>query len=360
MALPAAILEGDPYPIRAMVIGGASITTSYPQSSLWRRCFEALDFMVVVDHFLTADAVYADIVLPSATLFEVESYVLRGNFIQWRPRLIDPVGDSRGDLAIYAQIAHSLGYGDLYPQNADELLEFVLQDSDIDVETLRSNPEGITLPTVDPVFRKWEKGLLRKDGKPGFETPTGKLEIASTVLARYGYDALPVYTEPAIGPLRAPELAREFPLVFNSGARTQSDFRSQLHNIPGLLRKAPAPLVTLHPQDAAARGIEDGDDVLVTTPRGQVPYRARVNEQIVPGVIEANMGGGSPIANEAWRQGNVNELTEPQHVDPISGFPIYKTLLCDVVKQPEAEPENGPRNGSEERLSFSAPTDKSA
>ena len=339
MALPAAILDGDPYPVRAMVIGGASISTSYPQPALWRRCFEALDFMVVVDHFLTADAMYADIVLPSATPFEFESYVMRGNFIQWRPRIIEPVGEARSDLAIYAEIAERLGYGHLFPQSADELLAFVMQDSDIDVETLRAHPEGITLPAAEMVYRKWEKGLLRVDGRPGFETPTGKLEIASTVLAQYGYDALPVYTEPAIGPLRAPELAKSYPLVFNSGARTQTDFRSQLHNIPGLVRKAPSPLVTLHPIDAAARGIQDGDAVMVVTPRGRVPYRARVSEGIVQGVVEANMGGGSPIANDAWRKANVNELTEADHCDPISGFPIYKTLLCNVVKEESPQGE---------------------
>jgi len=74
MELPRAILEGEPYPIRAMVIGGSSIITGYPQPDLWRRCFEALDFLVVIDRFLTADGLYADIVLPAPTGFEIESY----------------------------------------------------------------------------------------------------------------------------------------------------------------------------------------------------------------------------------------------------------------------------------------------
>ena len=167
MALPAAILQDDPYPVRAMLIGGASMLTSYPQPALWRRCFEALDFLVVVDHFLTADALYADIVLPSATMFEAESYVMRGNFIQWRPRIIEPVGEARGDLAIYTEIAQRLGYGHLYPQSADELLAFVLQDSDIDVETLRASPDGITLPLPEMHYRKWETGLLRRGRQAG-------------------------------------------------------------------------------------------------------------------------------------------------------------------------------------------------
>ncbi len=90
--------------------------------------------------------------------------------------------------------------------------------------------------------------------------------------------------------------------------------------------------MTLHPRDAAPRGIQSGDEVFVVTQRGKVRYTAWVTEDIVPGVIEANAGGGSPIASEPWRECNVNELTDPDNRDPISGFPVYKALLCDVVK----------------------------
>jgi hypothetical protein len=71
-----------------------------------------------------------------------------------------------------------------------------LQGSGIELETLRARPAGVELPGPPQRYRKWELGLLRRDGQPGFETPTGKFEIASTVLAQYGYDPLPVYVEP--------------------------------------------------------------------------------------------------------------------------------------------------------------------
>jgi anaerobic selenocysteine-containing dehydrogenase len=332
MELPRAILEADPYPVRSMIIGGSSIITSYPEPDLWRRCFASLDFMVVIDRFLTADALYADIVLPATTMYEIQSYRTYGPHIQLKRRVIEPRGEARNDFLIYAELARRLGYGHLYPQSEDELLEFVLQGSGVDVETLRAHPEGITLPSPKMVYRKWERGLLRKDGQPGFETPSGKLEITSNLLAAYGYDPLPIYREPAEGPLAAPNLAQIYPLVFNSGARIQADFRSQHHNIPSLLKKAPVPRVTLHPRDAAARGIADGDQVYIVSPRGRVPFVAHVTDDIVPGVIEANMGGGSPIAAEPWRRANVNELTDMDRRDEISGFPVYKTLLCDVVK----------------------------
>jgi len=59
-------------------------------------------------------------------------------------------------------------------------------------------------------YRKWEKGLLRPDGRPGFDTPTGKFEIWSTILEEYGYDPLPIYTEPSESPVSQPERSEEF------------------------------------------------------------------------------------------------------------------------------------------------------
>jgi anaerobic selenocysteine-containing dehydrogenase len=97
-------------------------------------------------------------------------------------------------------------------------------------------------------YRKYECGALRADGRPGFETPTGKFELASEWFRTHGYDPLPVYTDPVEGPLSNPQLAIRYPLVFNSGARTQTAFRSQHHNIPSLSKRQPAPQVWLHPE----------------------------------------------------------------------------------------------------------------
>jgi anaerobic selenocysteine-containing dehydrogenase len=332
MELPRAILQAEPYPIRAMIIGGSSIITALPEPDLWHRCFAALDFLLVVNRFLTVDALYADVVLPATTMYEIESYQIHGPHIQLRRRVIQPLGEARNDFLIYAELAQRLGYGHLYPQSEEALLEFVLQGTGVDLETLRANPEGISQPVPAMTYRKWQHGLLRRDGQPGFETPSGKFEITSSLLASHGYEGLPVYSEPLEGPITTPELAQSYPLVFNSGARVRFNFRSQHHNIPGLLKKQPYPLVMLHPEDASDRGIADGDDVYVVSSRGRVPFKARVTDGILPGVVEANAGGGSPTADPAWRRANVNELTDMDNRDPISGFPVYKALLCDVVK----------------------------
>jgi anaerobic selenocysteine-containing dehydrogenase len=338
--LPRAILEDDPYPVRALIISGSSLITSWPNPDLWRRALAALDFLVIVNRFPTADARYADILLPATTMFEIESYMIHDGYIQLRQKVIEPVGEARNDYLIFSELARRLGYGQLWPQTEEGMIRDALGDNGFTLEALREFPEGLPFDVPAMIFRKYEAGLLRADGAPGFNTPTGKFEVASEWFRQNGYDPLPAYTEPIEGPLAAPEISRKYPLVFNSGARTQTAFRSQHHNIPSLAAKQPFPLVHLHPEDAYARGIVDGDPVYVLSPRGRAPFRAHVTEHIVPGVVEVNMGGGGPVGPVDWQRGNVNQLTDFDNRDPISGFPVYKALMCNVVKRGQGNAAN--------------------
>ncbi len=330
-------MHGKPCPIRSLIILGGSIITAWPQPYLWRKTLNDLDFLVCIDRQLTADAAYADIVLPSATMFEIESYMTYGSIFRIREKVIEPVGEARNDFFIMAELAKRIGYGHLYPQNEEELLRYVLKDSGFTLEDVYAAGGVVQIPTVIMQYKKWEKNLLRHDGKPGFDTPTGKFEIASTILEEHGYDPLPVYSEPHEGPLSQLELTMKFPLVFNSGARVNTDFRSQHHGIPGLYKERPEPTVTINNIDAGERGILNGDLVQIRTARGQVTMRALVTDDIVKGAIDANMGGGGPVGPKAWRKCNINELTDLERYDPISGFPVYKALLCDVVRVVKGE-----------------------
>ncbi|GJQ58621.1 MAG: aminotransferase class V-fold PLP-dependent enzyme [Candidatus Scalindua sp. AMX11] len=331
IALPDAVLEGKPYPIRSLIILGGSIITSWPQPAIWKNTLNSLDFLVTIDRQLTADAAYADIVLPATTMYEIESYMTYGPIFRIRDKIVEPIGEARNDFFILAELAQRLGYGHLYPQNEDELLRHVLKGSGFTLEEVKSAKGMVEIPTEIMQYKKWEKGLLRADGKPGFDTPTGKFEITSTILEEHGYDPLPVYTEPGEGPLAQPELSERFPLIFNSGSRVTTDFRSQHHGIPGLLRERSEPTVTINTVDAEKRGINNGDLVHIMNERGKVTMRALVTDDIVQGSVDANMGGGGPVGPDRWQNCNVNELTDLQRYDPISGFPVYKTLLCEVV-----------------------------
>jgi anaerobic selenocysteine-containing dehydrogenase len=259
--------------------------------------------------------------------------MVHDDYVQLRQRVIPPQGEARNDYLIFAELAQRLGYGHLWPQTEEGLIENALRDTGVSLEALRAHPEGVGVSSPEKHYRKYALGELRADRKPGFQTPTGKFEILSEWLRSRGYDALPVYTEPLEGPLANPDLFEEYPLVFNSGARTQSAFRSQHHNIPSLIERQPKPLVQIHTRDAAARGIRDGDPVDVVTPRGRVPFWASVTDDILPGVVEVNMGGGGPLGPLEWQRANVNELTDFENREAIMGFPVYKALLCDVQKR---------------------------
>lgn len=337
LEFPGAVLEGKPYPVRGLIINGSSTLTSYPQPKIFEEAYRSLEFMLVIDIVMTRDALFADIVLPSATYYEIDSYQRYPDYVRLRKRVIEPVGQSKNCVMIMAELANRLGYGHLYAQSEKEVIENAFAGNPGLLEALQNSPDGVKLPPAEHCYKKYETGMLRKDCRPGFPTPSGKLEITSSLMARHGYDALPVYSEPVEGPLQNPDLYGEFPLIMNTGARIQSTFRSQHLNVPGLLKLQDKPYVLINPADAAERGIMDGDRVAVSTRRGSVCFYARVTEDVLPGQVEVNMGGGNPTQAEAWRRANVNELTDFENRDPVSGFPVFKALLCQVKKAGEED-----------------------
>ena len=331
--LPRAIIDEDPYPVKGLIVLGASLLTAWPNPSLWQQALEKLDFLVSIDLQLTRDAAYADLVLPATTAFEQASYCYYGNAIRYREQMIEPVGQSKPAYQILVELAGRLGYGDRFPEHPDHLLAETLAKSDTTLADLMvADRKTFALPKTPMVYRKWEKGLLRADGRPGFETPSGKFEIKSSILEQYGYNGLPVYEESDETPVSDPDLHRRFPLILGTGP-FKPDMKSCLRAIPSFIEKYPDPMVQMNPADAGKRKIKTGDLVVIKTARGQVPMRAFVTENIMPGFVYAPVGGGGPQGPESWQQANVNQLTDDRQFDEISGFPVYKTLLCQVKKK---------------------------
>ncbi|SDT83988.1 molybdopterin-containing oxidoreductase family protein [Desulfobacula phenolica] len=331
--LPKAILESEPYKIRSLFVLGASILTSWPDPQLWQNAFDELDFMVSIDLQLTRDAAWADIVLPATTAFEQESYCYYGNALRLRKKIIEPVGQSRSCYDILAELANRLEYGHLYPQDSKTLIEQIVKGTGHTMEDLEQAPKNTVRGKTQPmVYRKWEKGLLRKDGKPGFETPSGKFEIKSTILEQFGYNGLPKYEESIETPVSNPRMLKRYPLILGTGP-FKPDMKSCLRAIPDFMEKYPYPMVQMNPEDAAARNIKTKDPVVIKTARGSVMMRAYLTEDIMEGFVYAPVGGGGPQGTDEWKKANVNILTDLEQFDPISGFPVYKTLLCQVKKK---------------------------
>jgi anaerobic selenocysteine-containing dehydrogenase len=340
MEFPRSVLDGDPYKIRFLLIGGASILTSFPNTTLFRKALAALDYLVCADIFLNADACYADIVLPATTFYEMSSLYCYQNVgpspfsIQYRKKIIEPVGESMSSYLIYARLAERLGYGHYYPRTEDGMVEYLIKDLPIDFSTFKSRSEQGPIPLYQdehPPYeeRKWLSGKLRPDGKAGFATPSGKWEIISSIIEKSGCDPFPAYEAATEGPENR-ERVKDFPLTLTTGARLRSTFRSQHLNIPGLIKLQPNAGALIHPTDARPRNISTGDTVRVKTARGEALFTAHVTEDILSGVVEVNQGGGTPIQTKGWRESNVNLLTDDQNRDPVSGFPVFKALLCQV------------------------------
>ena len=331
---PEAVLEGNPYPIKGLLNIGASITTSYPSTAKFEEALQALDFFCTIDRYPTRDTLFADVVLPATTYYEDQSYQFYPTMVKRRDRVVEPIGEARQDLFILHDLAERLGYGELYPANETELYEMSFALKPELKDALVSSESGeIPIPPAPRTYKKYETGGLRDDGQPGFPTATGKFEIFSTLLDEYGYPGLPEYMEPKESPLSQPELAGKYPLVLNTGTRIQTTFRSQFLNIEGLLKIQPNPEVIINPEDAAQRGIIHGEEVLVYNSRGEVPFYAHVTAGIPAGEVELNTGGGSIYQSESWKKANTNLLTDVENRDYISGFPVFKALLCDVKKK---------------------------
>lgn len=326
--LPEYVRDGD---IRACVSLGTNCMM-WPQSQEYQEAFKNMDFCVTADFYIrpqTHD--YFDMILPAAMSFERSApMTVYGRNLFLREAAVKPAGEARPDYRICCDIGVALGYKDEFFGGGEKAEENCLREilatsgADVTLEQLReASPKMVSVPLKgENTSRKYETGGARPDGKPGFYTPSGKVEFASEILRSYGLDPLPVYKEPTESPVATPELAKEYPLILNSGSRVPMYTHSKMRHTPWLRDLMPEPVVRLNPVAAQARGIADGDDVELVSAHGKIRCQAEVTNIVREDTIDMFHG---------WEKANVN-LVHARDFDPISGFPSYKEGLCDVRK----------------------------
>ncbi len=157
----------------------------------------------------------------------------------------------------------------------------------------------------------------------GFPTPSGKFEFDSADLAKAGLGPLPVFVAPAESPETRPDLAAHCPLRLLTLKRHHS-INSSYGGLPVLLRAEPEHCLEIHPDDASARGITDGEPVRTWNERGTVTYRARVTDRVLPGMVAAPFGH--------WMRGgaSVNALTSDRLGD-IGNGPTFCDTLVEIA-----------------------------
>jgi anaerobic selenocysteine-containing dehydrogenase len=317
------ILTGEPYELKAGLLCGTNPVMTRANAREAYAALKKLDFLVVIDLFMTPTADLADIFLPAASWLEqnhVADNWKRHGFVVARQKCVE-IGECWQDHKIFMELGKKMGqeWWDTVEDSLDYLLE----------------PAGLTWEEFK------EKGYLQgemvyyKYRERGFSTPTGKVELFSTVLDKWGYDPVPKYTEIPESPVSTPETAEKFPYILNAGFRTPTYFHSANRMIPWLREIRPDPIVEIHPDTARKEGIEEGDWVYIESPRGRIKERARLNEGIDPRVVVAEHGWWYPELKEenyGWDISNINILTDNAYktLDPAIGSTNLRVCLCNV------------------------------
>jgi anaerobic selenocysteine-containing dehydrogenase len=278
-------------------------------------------FTVVLEHFQTDTADWADIVLPATTQLEHwDVHLSYGHhYVTLNEPSIAPLGEAKPNSEIFRLIAARMG-----------LDEPIFRDSDLTLieQALATNAEKLKGVTLDGLR---EKGWMRLNvptpylpyAEGGFSTPSGKCEFVSPRLAEMGIDPVPTFTAPYEFPENTPELARRFPLTLISSPAHQF-LNTTFVNVESLRRAARGPECLLHPSDAERRGIAPGMRVVVYNDRGAFTAVARVEDTIREGVAWApSIWWGKLAADGA----NANHTTSQRETDMGHGPVFYDNLV---------------------------------
>ena len=303
-----AMLEGKPYPVRAAWFMIDNFAQQMSDRNKVVKALKSLDFLVVSDYVLSATADLADIVLPACTYLEKTDLLSSNNFyLQYMPKVIDPLWESKSDLEAITLVAQKMGYGRYFEQSADEYLHEILHIGDPKAD---ANVVGLTwdqLTTSAPHLNTATVPYVAFANKE-FPTQSGRIEFYVERLLPYDQQ-LPGY-KPQLEAYKENPLAKRYPLTFLS---THTRFRthSQFVNLPWLteINNAGQGFLEINPADAKPRGIADGDVVKIFNDRGYLKVRARLTEGIKPGVVNCYQGGWDTIKVKHYIEGHPNNLT---------------------------------------------------
>jgi anaerobic selenocysteine-containing dehydrogenase len=185
-------------------------------------------------------------------------------------------------------------------------------------------------------YEKYEKGMLRFDGNPGFNTITGQIEAYSILYESWGEDPLPYYEEPNYSPYSKPDLAGQYPLITTSGSRRYSSFHSEHRHVPSLRQIDPWPWVQINPETAKEYGITDGDWCEVYNMFGEARFKAEITPVMKPGILNCAHGwwfpeqdGEEPNLFGVWKS-NFNSLVPHFNVGKLGFGAPYKGVMCNI------------------------------
>ena len=330
----------DPYPIKMGFYAGnnlLSCTSAEPER--WMKAINrSMEFVVGFDTFMTPSTqATCDVFLPLATIAEREGVVQThyGSSPVTMGFMNKAVtqGEGMSDL----ELCYNLGKV-LNPhlwEKYDCVRDFIehlrlgskYSFEDISKEVVLQRYVG---------YRKYETGLLRRYGIPGFNTSTGRVELWSYAFQRFGEDPLPYYEEPQYSPRATPELLEQYPFVLTTGARPFAFFHSENRQIAYCRELNPDPLIEINPETARSIGVSDGQWVKVSNQFGSCVLKAKITPIVKEGVVHAQhawwfpeQDGNAPYLYGTFRS-NINNLVPNFHFGKLGFGAPFKCLLCNV------------------------------
>jgi len=286
---------------------------------------------VVMDFFMTPTAELADYVLPATTWLERDECcdMMYTNYISARQKVIEPLYECWDDMKMAIELAKRIPWANR---------KFLPWDSVEEFNNWRVKEMGITFEEFK------EKGTIiaplryQRYKDEGFKTPTGKVELYSTIFEKFGYDPLPTYTEPPESPVSTPELLKEYPYILITGGRHIEYFHSEGRQIPTLRKLVPDPEVEIHPTTAKELRIKDGDWVWIETPQvkgERAKFKVKITENIHPKIIHARHGWWfpeKPPPDHGCFDSNINVTLSGNVRERICGSVPVRGTLCKVYK----------------------------
>jgi anaerobic selenocysteine-containing dehydrogenase len=324
-ALGDALTSAQP-PVKAIYVYNNNPVAVCPDSNQVIAGFSRPDlFAVVHDIFMTDTADYADIVLPATTQLEHYDvhksyghlYVLANN------PAIAPVGEAKPNSEVFRLLAKRMGFAESCFDDTDEdlcrqaLASGAPRMRGIEWDSLKE--QGWQRLAVPEVFAPFAEG--------GFPTPSGKCEFYSETALELGLDPLPGYTPPRENVHSAPGLAQRYPLAFISPP-CRNFLNSSFANLPFARASEKEPRLDIHPDDALARGIANGERVRVFNDRGSYTLKAAVSDRARPGVVVAPSVWWRKLSPDGR---NANDLTS-QAVADMGGAATYYDCLVEVAR----------------------------
>lgn len=334
---------GKPYPIKmGFYMGDNALTCCAQEPDKWHDAIiKSLDYCISADTFMNASIqATCDLFLPIATVAEREGTV----YTHYAPCTVTAGFMHKaidcGGLPSDMELAYWMGKK-LHPErfskwkNAHELVEQFRLGADEGGKYFDRVSECV-VAQIPIEYYKYEKGLLRPDGKPGFATPTGRVELWSTAFNQFGEDPLPYYIEPEFSPAEHPEIAKDYPFILTTGARDTPFFHSEQRNIARLRELHPDPIVEINPKVAQERHIADGQWVRIWNQFGEIVQKAKVTEIVDEKTVHCEHAwwfperdGNEPTLYDNWLS-NVNKLIPNHHMGHLGFGCPAKCMCCNI------------------------------